>query len=295
MARRMERGFTFILVLALFIQGGWSDDAAIISEAIEANITEVALDLAPAPPNITEMAIDYAPRLRFDSEAGKGRHCFPSSAEDYYNLRNHTKTSGRVCNLNYTTVDLGHVPTYWHAQACGAHLHIAYWNFFGYNEHCDIFGDGRRDAWFESLVVQIRNYKTHPQLHNVRFGQKKGWYTRVPSHYEVVDNTHPIAYVGKATHGFYHNPGGSGSCCYWEDFRNPWSNDQAQDTWLNLVEFDEKTPWMIDPTTAVWNELQVPRYRSDWNLCQLTGCTGAWLPLCTSSGCGRSDVNEDLF
>lgn len=53
------------------------------------------------------------------------------------------------------------------------------------------------------------------------FGQKKGWYTRIPGHYETFNVTHPVAYVGKSNHGTYHDDGGTGTCCYYEDFRNP--------------------------------------------------------------------------
>ena len=57
-------------------------------------------------------------------------------------------------------------------------------------------------------------------LHEVMFGQKWGWYTRIPGQYETHEGR-PVAYVGKASHGFYHDDGGSGTCCYFEDFRNP--------------------------------------------------------------------------
>lgn len=41
-----------------------------------------------------------------------------------------------------------------------------------------------------------------------------------PGDYSV-DGTHPIVYSGKNSHGSYHDDGGSGGCCYWEDFRKP--------------------------------------------------------------------------
>lgn len=64
-------------------------------------------------------------------------------------------------------------------------------------------------------------------MHEVMFGQKKGWYTRIPGHYEVVNVTHPVAYVGRASHGFYHDDGGTNTCCYYEDTRDPGNSSDA--------------------------------------------------------------------
>ncbi|XP_018011884.1 uncharacterized protein LOC108669106 [Hyalella azteca] len=240
-----------------------------------------------------DYAYKYAPRLRFDSVEGSGDRCFPQSAESYYEARKSGNTD-RLCNLDYDTVAAGSVPTYWHAEVCGYHLHIAYWNFYGYNHDCDCCS-GERDAWFESLVVKIRDYSLDERLHEVRFSQKKGWYTRVPGHYELVSDTHPVAYVGKTQHGYYHDDGGTGTCCYYEDYRNPSDVDQHMDTWSNLVRFDNSSAWMTDPTTDVWNGINSPPFRDDWDLCALNGCTGGYLWGCSTCGCHKSDIGEDPF
>lgn len=241
-----------------------------------------------------EYAEFYAPRLRFDREAGSSDHCFPGDAADYYERRLENDNS-RICNLNYTSIQGGEVPTYWKATVCGYHLHIAYWNFFGYNHDCDCCS-GERDAWWESVVVKVRDYDLDERIHEVRFGQKKGWYTRIPGRYEIVNGTHPVAYVGKSSHGYYHDDGGTGTCCYYEDYRDPHEEDQHMDAWLNLQPLDNSSAWMSDPSQDPWNGINSPAFRDDWDLCALNGCEGSNVQLClTTSGCSKSDIGDDPF
>ncbi|XP_069181945.1 uncharacterized protein [Procambarus clarkii] len=246
--------------------------------------------------NFTQFAYDYAPYLRFDSTAGSGERCFPQAAAEYYEARLAGDWS-RKCNTNYSSLEAGEVPTYWHALTCGYHLHIAYWNFYGYNHNCDCCS-GERDAWWESIVIKVRDWELSPHLHEVMFGQKKGWYTRIPGHYETQGTSHPVAYVGKNNHGAYHDDGGTGSCCYYEDYRNPGSPDQSLETWVNLVELrqeDGAEDWMGDPNSDVWSGILPPTFRTDWDLCALTSCTGSTLQVCGTCGCHKSDVSEGPF
>ncbi|XP_037801169.1 uncharacterized protein LOC119596101 [Penaeus monodon] len=254
-----------------------------------------SLLLAGHAANVEEMAYKYAPYFRFDLVEGGSGFCFPHNASDYYHVRKAGDTS-RQCNTDYATVSNGDIPTYWHAMTCGYHLHIAYWTFYGYNHDCDCCS-GERDAWWEFVVVKVRDWDLQPHMHEVMFGQKKGWYTRVPGHYEVHDTTHPVAYVGKASHGTYHDDGGTGTCCYFEDFRNPGHLDMNMKTWLNLVELKQAggEGWMEDADADVWNGLLAPTFRSDWDLCSLVGCTGSSLQLCGTSGCHKSDIGHDPF
>merc|ERR1712002_82550 len=243
-----------------------------------------------------DFAYLHAPFLRFHKTEGTEELCFPNDAAEYYDMRLEGDWS-LVCNLNYSAVHDGDIPTYWHAQVCGDHLHIAYWNFYGHNQQCDGVS-GERDAWLEFMVVKVRTWETHPHLHEVMFGQKKGWYTRIPGHYEVMDDTHPIGYVGRASHGFYHDHGGSNTCCYFEDTRNPGTPDQWMRTWLNLVELKKDgtgEDWMTDPGTDHWSGLVAPTYRDDWDLCNLVGCKGSFLQVCTTCGCHKSDTGDAPF
>ncbi|CAL4085379.1 unnamed protein product [Meganyctiphanes norvegica] len=221
--------------------------------------------------------------------------CFPHNAADYYDMRM-SGDSSRQCNEDYNSITENQIPTYWHAQICHYHLHIAYWSFFGYNHDCDWFS-GERDAWWESVVVKIRDWDLGEHLHEVRFGQKYGWYTRIPGHYEVQEDTHPVAYVGKTNHGFYHDDGGTGSCCYYEDWRNVGDADDHMETWQNLVELklDSEEPWMTDNSTDPWNGILSPLFRDDLDLCNLNGCTGSSVQVCGTCGCHKSDTGDDPF
>ncbi|XP_066947026.1 uncharacterized protein [Macrobrachium rosenbergii] len=235
----------------------------------------------------------YAPYLRFHHTQGEDGYCFPHNASDYYDVRGSGDPS-RQCNLDYQSVKDGLVPTYWHAQIC-RYMYISYWSFYGYNHKCDLIG-GERDAFWESLVIKVRDWDLDPRMHEVRFSQKDGWYTRIPGHYETRDETHPVAYVGKANHGFYHDDGGTNTCCYYEDTRNPGDPNQYMETWLNLVELKNGTEdWMMDPDTSVWGGLQVPTLRPDFDLCNLNGCTGSHVQICGTCGCAKSDIGDEPF
>ncbi|XP_064091876.1 uncharacterized protein LOC135205345 isoform X2 [Macrobrachium nipponense] len=245
--------------------------------------------------SIEELVVAHAPFLRFHKTEGENDFCFPHDATDYYNTRVSEDWS-RQCNMNYSTLH-GEIPTYWHAQACGEHLHIAYWTFTGYNHKCDLIS-GERDAWWEFIVVKVRNWETAPFMAEVMFGQKEGWYTRVPGRYDVIEHTHPVAFVGHASHGFYHDDGGSNSCCYFEDLRNPGLSDTFMRTHLNLVELkDDGTgeEWMTDPSVHYWSGILAPTYRDNWDLCRLLGCTGSYLQICGTCGCHKSDIGGDPF
>lgn len=47
------------------------------------------------------------------------------------------------------------------------------------------------------------------------------------------------------------------------------------ETWLNLQKLDNSSAWMSDPQTDVWNDINSPQFRDDWDLCSLDGCTGS--------------------
>lgn len=245
---------------------------------------------------IKELAVKHAPFLRFHKKEGTEDFCFPQDATEYYELRDSGDWS-RQCNMNYSSTHDGNLPTYWHAKECDGHLHIAYWSFFGYNHNCDGVS-GERDAWWEFLVVKIRNWETAPHMHEVMFGQKKGWYTRLPGRYEVSDESHPVVFVGRASHGFYHDAGGTNTCCYFEDTRNPGPPDLWMRTWLNLVELKKDgsgEAWMDDPGTDHWSGILSPTYRDNWNLCTMLGCKGSFIQVCSTCGCHKSDIGEHVF
>ncbi|CAL4128662.1 unnamed protein product [Meganyctiphanes norvegica] len=238
---------------------------------------------------------NFSPKLRFDSKFGTKNKCFPSSAADYYNARN-SNNKNRICNTAYSTMTSGSVPTYWRAMECGENLHIAYWFFSGYQEAC-FAGIGSHNADWEHIVVKVNNYKcSNPSLGAVMFYQHYGWYTKEPGQYEV-DSTHPIVYSGKNSHGSYHDDGGSGGCCYFEDYRKPGSKNQYMRTWLNLEELrrNESNPeFMKDMSSKDKFEMTSPLERAEtYEMCRLKGCKGSKVQTCHTSGCAKSQIGDN--
>lgn len=242
----------------------------------------------------TTIVAQYAPKLRFDSKFGSSNKCFPSSASSYYNTRA-SGNDNRICNTDYDTMKKGVVPTYWRAMECGDDLHIAYWFFTGYQDTCT-WGFGSHNSDWEHVVVKVEDYKdSSHSLGPVMFYQHYGWYTKNPGQY-TVDGTHPIVYSGKNSHGSYHDDGGSGGCCYWEDYRKPGSKDQYMRTWLNLEELrrtDSAPSFMQDLSSEHKFEMTSPLERPEtYNMCRLRGCKGTKAKTCNTSGCFKSEVNE---
>lgn len=238
---------------------------------------------------------EYAPKLRFDSKFGSKNKCFPSSADDYYNARA-GGNNNRICNTDYNTMNSGSVPTYWRAMECGDDLHIAYWFYTGYQDTC-MWGQGSHDADWEHVVVKVEDYKsTSKSLGAVQFYQHYGWYTMPPGDYSV-DGTHPIVYSGKNSHGSYHDDGGSGGCCYWEDYRKPGSKNQYMSSWLNLEELrrtNSAKAFMKDLSSEDKFGMTSPLERKEtYEMCNLPGCKGSSIQTCHTSGCAKSRVSSD--
>jgi len=190
-------------------------------------------------------------------------------------------------------VDKGNWATYFIVEQSCTEV-LMYWYFYGWQDTCSP-GLGSHDADWERSAVKVID----GQLDRVMYFQHEGQYTRVPGNYEVYDVTHPVVYVGKNSHGSYHDDGGSGTCCYFEDFRNPGDADQHMKTWLKLVRLcqSEDCPeWMRYSGTDYWDGLTGPLHRSQDNeLCNLQGCRGAWTPVCDTNGCMKSDTGDDIF
>ncbi|XP_065582793.1 uncharacterized protein LOC136041922 [Artemia franciscana] len=239
-----------------------------------------------------DLAVRFAPRIRFDQQTGTDiGKCLPSNAEDYYKLRKGGFT-GRICNMDYISVLENRIPTYYFAEQCGENYYFSYWLFYGYKDDCPLGESGGDVSWVQFNVKATNNGTT---LDRVVFYQHSGWYTRNPGHYKLVDETHPVAFAGKIRHGHYHDDGGSGTCCYFEDYRNTGSANKAIDTWQNLVwlRTDETAlEWMMDNTEYIWNGVNLPTFRNI-DLCNLKGCKGSYLQVCSTCGCAKTDVDDD--
>jgi hypothetical protein len=244
-----------------------------------------------------EQARRFAPVLRFDQVQGAANKCLPSDAGDYYELRK-SGSKARVCNTDINSIENGLVPIYYAYQDCSLDTTvIMYWFFYGYQDTCT--GSlGSHDADWERVAVKIRNNR----VERVQFYQHGGHYTRMPNEMEFVDGTHPVAYVGKNSHGSYHDDGGSGSCLYFEDYRNPGSRDLRMQSWKNLVELKE-TPeapeWMRTKSDVYFDGIPGPLARGI-NLCALPGCSGKDFKigsaLCFGQcGCSKSSIGDAPF
>ncbi|WP_269520482.1 hypothetical protein [Alteromonas sp. BMJM2] len=107
-----------------------------------------------------------------------------------------------------------------------SHSLITYWAYYGNQNGCTTFDSGHSDDW-EPVTVHTVN----GSIKHVTYWQHNGRYTKPVSEIET-DGSHPVVYVGKYSHGNYHDQRsrasfdswafGSGDYCYyWKDPRGP--------------------------------------------------------------------------
>lgn len=271
------------LTVSLTLLYGCSDDKATPSDNTRGDDSVAAY--------VQEVAERFAPVLKFDQKQGEANKCFPGDAGEYYEERKAGNQS-RVCNTSYSSVQNGDIPVYYQYASCAPDTeYVMYWFFYGWQDYCSP-GQGEHHADWERICVKI----VSQNLNRVMFFQHEGQYTRIPGNYMVYHSTHPLVFVGKNSHGSYHDDGGSGTCCYYEDFRNPGSKNLHMFTWLNLVRLslDSDAPeWMKYDGVTYWDGLKGPLHRDqDNDLCHLQGCRGAWTQVCHTCGCAKSDIGD---
>lgn len=239
----------------------------------------------------------FAPVLRFDQKADLPNKCFPSDPGPYWDARKNGDKSV-ICNESTDSLQGGQIPIYYEYQDCsGDSTVIMYWFFYGYQDTCSP-GLGSHHADWERVAVRIKNGK----LERVQYYQHGGFYTKQGNNFEVHDGTHPIAYVGKNSHGSYHDDGGSGSCLYFEDYRNPSDKGYLLKTEENLIPLHRgpgAPEWMTSRETANFDGIPGPLNRGI-NLCSLPGCQGddTYIKpaLCFGQcGCAKSDIGRAPF
>jgi hypothetical protein len=243
-----------------------------------------------------EQARRFAPLLRFDQVQGSDEKCFPGDAAAYYEARK-AGSRARICNTDAGSIERGEVPIYYEYQECGPeHAVIMYWFFYGYQDTCT--GDlGSHDADWERVAVKL----WRGRLERVLYFQHKGSYTRQGRELSYFEDTHPVAFVGKNSHGSYHDDGGSGSCLYFEDYRNPGGRNLSMQTWRNLVELSDAwhaPEWMRTRSAEYFDGIAAPLAR-DIDLCSLPGCVGNDTrigALCFGQcGCSKSTIGDAPF
>jgi hypothetical protein len=230
------------------------------------------------------LAAKFAPRLRFDQEtttgSGQSSKCFPSDPGVYFAARAAGASPQSLCNKDYASVASHQVPTYYIASSLGGGaVIIRYWFFYAWQSTC-FGGLGDHAADWESMAVLL----VDGQLTRVAYWQHGGWYSRERGQLQLVDGSHPVGYVGKNSHGTYHDDGGSGGCLYFEDYRNPGGADYHMDTWHHLVELGrggDRPAWMNCQGSGCFDGIGHPIEQSG-DLRSLGGCG--------KDGCGRSSV-----
>lgn len=244
-----------------------------------------------------DLAERFAPILRFDQKQGESEKCFPSDAGSYFAARKSGDRS-RICNTDRNSLTDGSIPIYYQIQRCSeSTTTIMYWFFYGYQDTCSP-GLGAHDADWERVAVKLIDGR----LDRVLYYQHGGSYTRLTGGFELHDETHPVVYVGKNSHGSYHDDGGSGSCLYFEDYRNPGGVDLKLATNQNLVRLEatsDSPEWMRYMGNELWDGISAPLSRGH-DLCALPGCRGKDVKigsaLCFGQcGCSKSDIGDQPF
>lgn len=195
--------------------------------------------------SLDTFAARFAPRLRFDT-AAKG---YPMSAQPYFEQRVQRQPTGTVQNTDPNTLGSGTIPTYYQAIKVGEQIRIKYWWFYGYQSTCDGVSGSHHADW-ESVTVILA--EAHNAIAAVVFEMHGDHYTRLAARnaFAIEEGTHPVVYVGKASHASFYNQGGIGDWCLpWEEWRNNHSGTHL-DSWKRLLDLDDDgEPWMkIDRT-----------------------------------------------
>ncbi len=255
-----------------------------------------------------EVAKKFAPLLVFDKEQGETSHrCFPMDAGWYFEVRktfpyeNGCEPECIIENMDYLSVFLGEIPTYYQYSACDEGEYVIYWWFYGYQCDCG-WGSGEHPADWERIAVKIEK----GELARVLYFQHGGQYTILADNSELQQlyGGHPVVFVGGTQHGSYHKTGGGGgmgACCYFEDWRKPgpYAEWKKMFTWENLVRLslDEDSPeWMKCEGNGCWSYCCPGPMVRGIDLCDMISCIG--YHSCTAGeagGCLWSDVIEERF
>ena len=166
--------------------------------------------------NTTEVQ-DFRPvfKLRNDLQ------CWPTEPAQGLNSGNCTsKSSFQVSPPSV------YVESYSELVGGNSHSLITYWAYYGNQNGCTTFDSGHSDDW-EPVTVHTVN----GSIKHVTYWQHNGRYTKPVSEIET-DGSHPVVYVGKYSHGNYHDQrsrasfdswafGTGNYCYYWKDPRGP--------------------------------------------------------------------------
>lgn len=223
----------------------------------------------PSAQTIPDYVSKFVPELRFD-RAAKG---YPMSAQVFYEyMINYQSGAFLIENTDKATLATGTIPTYYQVATIGKQIRINYWWFYGYQHPCFSEQGAHNGDWEHVMVILTEDRSA---VTAVSFYQHGGHYTRIsgPRDAPCTPNgvgrcsgsygfessgTHPVVYVGKFSHGSYHDsnafsPPAGGECAYYGDFRNPKSSDDYLQTWTNLIDLNgNQESWIAVDKTANW-------------------------------------------
>ena len=237
-----------------------------------------------ADERVERLAEKFRPFLIFDQNAA-GNY-YPSDPVAYYDdvLNGNEEPDSTQSFLDQNT------PVYYEYQKSGDDEFIMYWYFYDKQHNCDCCS-GEHWADWERILVKI----TGGMLAKTKLFQHSGHYTRKAGYANELDQTHPSAYIGKKSHGAYHDTGGSGTCLYFEDYRNPDASNPEIFFSTNLKRLPARgnsgnwpwfdSDWVWTNPSIEWNpnggaEVKGP-YRlnelfSNFEVCLDDGCGDAW-------------------
>jgi hypothetical protein len=248
-------------------------------------LANVLCTWGPKPNLVTkETVARFAPVLEFDRAAAgypmgpqaffdrltkdKDGNPVNMPGDDPLGVENTDRGTLRNSGSGYT------IPTYYQVRVFGKQVRIRYWWFYGYQHPC-FRSEGQHNGDWENVIVILREDRN--AVAAVVYYQHGGWYTRIAGPRDAPctpggtgrcefsgfrnNGEHPVVYVGKFSHGSFHDdnsagPAGAGGCAYYGDFRNPASDLDWLRTWGNLVDLDEfGEPWMLKD---YWSAHSVP-------------------------------------
>lgn len=227
-----------------------------------------------------DLAVRFAPVLKFDRAASN--YGFPMKPQQFFDALKKENgvpvsmpgnASMGIENKDRATLADRSIPTYYQVRTAGNQVRIRYWWFYGYQHAC-YRNDGAHNGDWENIIVILNEARN--AVAAVVYYQHGGWYTRIAGPRDApctpggtgrcgfsgfrTDGERPVVYVGKISHGSFHDDNASGAaglqapnpgegdftnCSYYGDYRNPASPADWLHTQDNLVDLDlNSEPWM---------------------------------------------------
>jgi parallel beta-helix repeat protein len=164
-------------------------------------------------------------------------------------------------NNDFSTLRNGQIPTYYKVisdidsdidTGPKGRLRIAYWWFYGFQKHCNIWKAGKDGAHHGDWeFIWVTTDPDRSRADAVTYVFHGVWYTRKWGGFQTVGDN-PVVYVGKLGHGNYHNDDHSGwmygtpsHCCQYADYRDETEESKWYNTYDNLVSLRGSEPWML--------------------------------------------------